>query len=153
MTTAHHPMRKSKMHARKKNGRKVAASLLIAVIALVAAFAFIQNRSGADQAEKITLLQKQFHDAASGIPVPENIFGGTMVLKRSPDGSLNITASGVPAKACTTVGFNLSKEGVVVVNGVLSPRLSAARLTEMCNANEEPNRDNNLLSWSPRPNG
>lgn len=148
-----HSGRKGKAHPRRGTGRKIALVILVLAIAATVVVAVVQTQISGDATDRVARLQQQFHDAANGVPVPENIYGGTMVVKRSPDSSISVTASGIPAKVCTSVGFALSKEGVVVVNGVLSPRLSAARLSEMCNANDEANRDNNTLMWTPRPAG
>lgn len=152
MTLPQNSGRKSRSHVRHKGiGRKIALAVLILVVVGIVAVAVIQTRNSEDASGRMNRLQQQFHDAANGIPVPENVYGGAMVVKRSPDGNISVTASGVPAKACIHVGYTLSREGVVVVNGVLAPRVSSARLTEMCNSNDGANKDNNTLLWTPRP--
>jgi hypothetical protein len=88
----------------------------------------------------------QMMQAAEGVPMTENVFGGAIVVERSGS-QLTITADRVPPGICVSVGWKLVRKGLLSINGTTPMRVSAARLADLCNQGE----GTAVLAWSPRP--
>ncbi len=128
---APHQPRPAKKPAPHKSGHGgLAAGIVAGLMAGVAAlyFALVPATHRADPTKA---LLAQMQAAATGAAPATHAFGGRLSVTLG-DGPANVTAENLPAKACVQVGWRLSKDGTVIVNGVLPQRLSAARLSELC---------------------
>lgn len=94
--------------------------------------------SGAD-------LVRDFRLAVTGAPLPAP-HGGVTIRTLSSGGVTVVSAEGVPPKVCVSAAWDLVKDGTISVNGITPPRISAARLAELCNVNHEA-----TLVWTPEP--
>ena len=91
------------------------------------------------------LLLDQFHQAAAGTVASPHAFGGALTVAAA-NGRVNVTAAGLPEAACVQAGWQLAREGTVIVNGVLPQRISAARLAELCSLDPQ----GATLVWAPQ---
>lgn len=126
---------------RPGHGGLVTALLIGATILAGAAWYVLTPQTNATDPSEALLAQMQA--AAEGNVTPTHALGGTLSASRA-DGHTTVTATALPAKACVQVGWRLSKEGIIMVNGILPPRLSAARLSELCNG-----EGGAVLVWMP----
>ena len=92
-------------------------------------------------------LIKEMREAADGWERGRNAFGGEMKSDApGASGKRQVTASGIPNKPCVETGWALAKDGLVTVNGVFLPRISAAKLAEVCaSANNK-----SVILWQPK---
>lgn len=100
------------------------------------------SRGGGPAADPGAQLLAQMEAAAQGTVAPTHAFGGPLLIDRA-NGRINVIAQGVPSRACVQVGWRLARTGTIIVNGTLSPRLSAAKLSELCSG------DDATLLWVP----
>lgn len=88
------------------------------------------------------LLVTQMQAAAKGEnPVPFHALGGALRTLYG-QGRINVVAEDVPSGPCVKAGWRLAKIGTLIVNGTLPTRLSAAKLTELCDGGA-------TLTWIP----
>ncbi|MCA1909581.1 MAG: hypothetical protein LDL39_14575 [Magnetospirillum sp.] len=88
------------------------------------------------------LLVSQMQTAAKGgNPPPFHALGGALRTLYG-QGRINVVAEDVPSGPCVKAGWRLAKSGTIIVNGVLPTRLSAAKLTELCEGGA-------TLTWAP----
>ncbi|MBI2241814.1 MAG: hypothetical protein HYU59_13555 [Magnetospirillum gryphiswaldense] len=88
------------------------------------------------------LLVAQMQAAAKGEnPPPFHALGGALRTIYG-QGRINVVAEDVPSGPCVKAGWRLAKTGTLIVNGVLPTRISAARLTELC-------ENGATLTWAP----
>jgi hypothetical protein len=141
----HHAHAPGHPHKRPRHLWAVIAMSAALVLGGVVVFA-IGHRSGAPAAHggSSELLVEQMRDAAHGTVTSPHAFGGELTVDRSQ--GLTVVARDVPPKVCVEVGWRLVKSGLLTVNGMFSQRLSAARLSEMCNDGDA----GATISWSPR---
>jgi hypothetical protein len=118
--------------------------LLVAGLTLTGLYAWHDLRTG-DGSGSIDRLLDQMRAAAGGVIANPHAFGGTLSVAQS-EGRINVIAANLPPRACVQVGWQLVREGTVIVNGVLPPRISAAKLSELCNLNPE----GATLLWAPQ---
>jgi len=125
---AHPPPPKPK----KGHGVAIGAAIIGLLVAAVAGWLALKD----GQKPEPTGLQlvAQLRDAAAGTIASPHVFGGALSVSRA-GGHPAITAEGVPSKICVQIGWQLAKEGTVVVNGVFPQRISAAKLAELCSMN------------------
>lgn len=97
---------------------------------------------GAPPVDTSAQLLAQMEAAAQGEVAATHVFGGALSVSRA-NGRANVVAENVPSRACVQVGWRLAREGTIIVNGTLSQRLSAAKLSEMCSG------DGATLMWVP----
>jgi hypothetical protein len=74
-----------------------------------------------------------------------HVFGGTIRAVRNGS-TLALVADNVPPSACVSVGWKLVRKGLLSINGTMPLRVSAARLSELCNEGG----GNAVLTWIPR---
>lgn len=88
------------------------------------------------------LLVAQMQAAGRGEnPPPFHALGGALRTLYG-QGRINVVAEDVPSGPCVKAGWRLAKSGTIIVNGVLPTRLSAAKLTELCDGGA-------TLTWVP----
>lgn len=112
--------------------------------ACAGAFLALWMMLGGDErpADSADLLLEQMQAAGQGANVPAFHALGGQLRTVMGNGRINVIASDVPASQCVKVGWRLAKTGTVIVNGVLPQRLSAAKLTELCEGGA-------TLTWVP----
>lgn len=135
----HHPPPRP---ARKSGHAGLVATLLVGA-ALLAAGAWYVLPGNMAKPDPVDQLLDQMQAAAGGTVAPVHAFGGALTVARS-NGRSNVTAEALPSKPCVQVGWRLSKEGTIIVNGVLPQRLSAAKLSELCSS-----EGGATLTWVP----
>lgn len=81
--------------------------------------------------------------ASKGVP-PAPRKDGIVVRTLSSSGITVVTAEGVIPKLCVSAGWDLVKDGTLTINGVTPARVSAAKLSELCNA-----QPTATLTWMP----
>jgi hypothetical protein len=106
--------------------------MVVALVAVGIAIAALKGGGGHKSTAPQDVLIDQMHQAAAGTVVSPHAFGGVLRAEKS-NGRVNVTAEGLPSSACVEAGWQLAREGTVIVNGVLPQRISAARLSELCN--------------------
>jgi len=139
----HHPApHPVKRPAPKKHHGGLIAGIVVGLIMGLGAlyFALSPSVNAPDSTEQ---LLDQMHAAATGAAPATHAYGGALTVTYG-SGPANVTAEALPAKACVQVGWRLSKEGTIIVNGVLPQRLSAARLSELCST-----EGGATLTWVP----
>jgi hypothetical protein len=131
----HHP-------AQKHSHTGLILALVLGAASLAAAAWFVLPGKTA-RLDPVEQLLDQMQAAAEGTVAPVHAFGGALTVARA-NGRSNITAEALPSKPCVQVGWRLSKEGTIIVNGVLPQRLSAAKLSELCSS-----EGGATLTWVP----
>ncbi|BAE50980.1 hypothetical protein [Paramagnetospirillum magneticum] len=81
---------------------------------------------------------------AGGGTVP-HVFGGTIRAERN-GAVLALVADNVPPSACVSVGWKLVRKGLLSINGTMPLRVSAAKLSDLCNQED----GNAVLTWIPK---
>ncbi|MCR6629321.1 MAG: hypothetical protein NVV74_04295 [Magnetospirillum sp.] len=137
-----HPARRPSLHPAHQAGHGGLIALALIVLAAMAAACWIWLGGAAPKVDPGAQLQAQMEAAARGVIAPTHAFGGSLTVMRD-NGRTNVTAEKVPSRACVQVGWRLAKEGTIIVNGVLAPRLSAAKLSELCSGEDA------TLLWVP----
>ena len=127
-------------HSKKSNQGLIWSMGLIGLGLALGGGLWLWDQRGPDPVE---VLNSQFLAARDGNAPSAHIYGGAMRVQGSPPA---ISAENLPPAACSKVGWYLAKAGTVIVNGILPPRLSSAKLTELCNQD-----DTATLTWVPRP--
>ncbi|PKU23478.1 hypothetical protein [Telmatospirillum siberiense] len=89
-------------------------------------------------------LVAQMEGATRGNIPAANIFGGALRVAVQ-GGRTVVTVEGIPPGECVSSGWDLVRKGLLTVNGVTPPRVSAAKLNDLCH--EE---DAATLIWSPK---
>ncbi len=90
------------------------------------------------------LLVKQIEQAAQRTAPDHNIYGGALRVDRNGQ-IASVTVTEIPPRACVLAGWDLSRKGLLSVNGVTPLRISAGKLAEICNDD-----DTATLTWIPR---
>ncbi|MGE5504491.1 MAG: hypothetical protein ACM31L_08725 [Actinomycetota bacterium] len=90
-------------------------------------------------------LASQMDDVAHGMGPPTHVFGGALRVEYV-DGHPVVIAEDVPPRMCVAAGWELVGEGLLTINGVTAPRLSAAKISELCNAVE----GKATIMWMPK---
>ncbi|CAA7613839.1 hypothetical protein [Magnetospirillum sp. SS-4] len=88
---------------------------------------------------------EQMERAAGGTAFDRTVYGGPMRVERKGN-QIVITAIGVPPAVCVSVGWKLVRKGLLSINGVTPVRVSAAKLSELCNQDTE----SATLTWAPK---
>ncbi len=102
--------------AKKKKMRLMAiVGLVVIVIAGGIGGYFILQPTPLPTRADLILLQ-QMKNAATGIMVPNHVYGGALRSRRYL-GDISITAEDIPLEACVTLGIGLTNGGVFSVNG------------------------------------
>lgn len=129
-------------HPAHRPGHAGRVTALVLGAAIIAAGIWYGVALKGDKLDATGQLLEQMQAAAAGTVAPVHVFGGALTATRA-NGRSKVTAEGLPSKPCVQVGWRLSKEGTIIVNGVLAQRLSAAKLSEMCSG------DGATLTWLP----
>ncbi len=131
-------------HAAK---RRVPALPVLAGVAVAGAAAIWAMSGGGHHAppDRQAQLLDQFRQAAAGTVASPHAYGGALTVVAA-NGQINVTAAGLPEAACVQAGWQLAREGTVIVNGVLPQRISAAKLAELCSLDPQ----GATLVWVPR---
>lgn len=138
----HAVSRKPGPPAAKPHGH--ATALIAAAVVATALAVWAMLRPGVPADDPAQALLDQMHRAAAGNVAATHAFGGGLAVTHG-NGRINVSADGLPGKACVQVGWHLAKEGTIIVNGTLPLRLSAARLSELCSERE----GGATLTWVP----
>lgn len=136
-----HPVRKA---APRRSGHGLLYALGGGAAIAAALAAWVLWPAATAKTDPTDTLLDQMHHAAAGNVAPTHAFGGSLAVTYG-NGRMNVSAEGLPGKACVQVGWHLAKEGTIIVNGVLPMRLSAARLSELCSERE----GGATLTWVP----
>lgn len=133
---------------RKADGGSHKPLVIIALVAVIVAFsigAFLLRPKGQlDTATPETFVE-QMEAAAAGSAVDRNVFGGALVVERR-GGQVAVTATNIPPNICVSVGWKLVRKGMLTINGTTPLRVSAAKLSELCNQEDGAA----ILTWSPK---
>jgi hypothetical protein len=96
-------------------------------------------------ASDATRLVEQMVAALQGESPPTHVFGGALTLI-SRGGLPVVVAESVPPRACAAAGWALMRKGLLTINGVTPNRVSAARITDLCNLGE----GDATIMWMPK---
>jgi ribosomal protein L19 len=110
--------------------------------------AYVTKQTGDDvrdeKSDTATLIA-QIKAGSEGWVQGANVFGGE--LKSQGEGSRHaVLVTKIPSKVCVEAGLALAKDGIITVNGVMPPRVSAGKLAVLCNEGG----NESTLSWVPR---
>ena len=100
---------------------------------------------GHDAKSDTANLIAQIRAGSEGWVQGSNVFGGE--IKSEGEGSRHaVIVTKIPNKACVEAGLALAKDGIITVNGVMPPRISAGKMAILCNdGNNE-----STLNWMPK---
>ncbi len=130
----------------RHRSRALPAALAVAVAVAAAAAVVVLRGAGPHQAAKPEdLLLEQFQQAAAGTVASPHVFGGGLTVEKA-NGRINVTAASVPAQACVQVGWQLARQGTIIINGVLPQRISGAILAQLCALDPK----GATLVWAPQ---
>lgn len=87
----------------------------------------------------------QVMDAAKGGGPDTHIFGGSLKVV-SLGGRPVVVAEKVPPNICAASGWTLVRGGVLSINGVTPSRVSAGKITELCNSED----GDASIMWTPK---
>lgn len=90
-------------------------------------------------------LAEQIAAAAEAAPMPTHLLGGPLRRTVQEGQPTVVVAEKVPPQACTAAGWTLVRKGTLSINGITPSRLSAARITELCNQSSVAS-----LRWVPK---
>ncbi len=88
---------------------------------------------------------EQILAASESGSVEHSVYGGAIRVARQGN-QVVVAAENVPPNVCVSVGWKLVRKGLLSINGTVPLRVSAAKLSELCNQEE----GNPTLTWSPR---
>lgn len=130
-----------------EHSHKIAARIaLVLVVAAFASTAFLLlPKSEGLTATAPENFVEQMVRASLGTVFEKNIYGGPIRIERK-GGQITVIAEEIPPGVCVSVGWKLVRKGLLNINGVTPVRVSAAKLSELCNQDES----NATLAWSPK---
>ncbi|ARJ65680.1 hypothetical protein WV31_08435 [Magnetospirillum sp. ME-1] len=136
---------------RKSGGiwtRPLALAAIVAVVAALGAgvlwFQPKFKNGGAAATPEAFAEQMEAAARAGGGTIP-HVFGGTIRTERNGS-MLALVADNVPPSACVSVGWKLVRKGLLSINGTMPLRVSAAKLSDLCNQEE----GGAVLTWIPK---
>jgi len=100
---------------------------------------------GPDPKRQADALVEMMKSAAAGRPLGDPLFD-TYPSVTGSGREVLVVMSKIPPKVCVLASWELYRLGTVTVNNVTPQRVSAAKMVELCNAEETA-----TLFWSPRP--
>jgi hypothetical protein len=106
--------------------------LPIALLCLMGGGILLINKTPHAEPATASRLIAQITAAAHGSGAVSHAYGGALSVDWHSD-DVTVTAERVPPKACLQTGWVLAQKGTVTVNNIYAPRLTAAKLAEMCN--------------------
>ena len=90
-------------------------------------------------------LAEQIAAAAETAPMPTHLLGGPLRRTVQEGQPTVVVAEKVPPHVCAAAGWTLVRKGTLSINGITPSRLSAARITELCNQSSVAS-----LRWVPK---
>ena len=123
----------------------IIAAVVVVVVAGAAAMLVLRGLAPHRATKPEDLLLEQFQQAAAGTVVSPHAFGGALTVAKA-NGRLNVRAEALPANACVQVGWQLARQGTVIINGVLPQRISGAVLAQLCSLDSK----GATLVWAPQ---
>lgn len=141
MTTPH-PPHHAQPHPVPRHRARAArwAGLAVLAAATAALAGYLMSRGADGPTVSPDALVEQMEASLHDAPPSLNLYGGTLLVDQG-----NVTVTGIPPSACVSVGWQLVRKGLLSVNGVIPARVSAARLSELCNM-----YDTAAVSWTPK---
>jgi hypothetical protein len=129
----------------RKTTRYVVAGAVLVIAA--GAYAWWSGSRTADPATSTEAgkFAQQVMDAVRGGGPANHLFGGSLKLVFMGEHPV-VVAEGVPPRICAASGWMLVKSGILTINGVTPTRVSAGRITELCNQEE----GDATVMWSPK---
>jgi len=125
--------RSSHHHAAAARALTIAGGGTVLVGALLWMWGLTVHPAPAPEMIEAQRLAEQIIAAAQTVPPPTHQFGGPL-RRISQDGQATVVvAELVPPHACAVAGWALLRKGTLTINGVTPSRMSAARVTELCN--------------------
>jgi hypothetical protein len=124
----------------RHRGRTALVTGLAAMAAAAALAGYLINRDTSGPGASPDALATQMEAALHGAAPSLNVYGGPLMVDQG-----SVTAAGIPPGACVSVGWQLVRKGLLSVNGVMPSRVSAAKLSELCNL-----YDIATISWTPK---
>ncbi|OAN49615.1 hypothetical protein A6A04_19075 [Paramagnetospirillum marisnigri] len=128
-------------------GHKVAA--LIALALVLAAFGLgaflLRPNTNTPASISPEAFVDQMEKASQGVVFERNLYGGPIRVQ-SKGGQVTVTADNIPPSICVSVGWKLVRKGLLSINGVTPLRVSAAKLSELCNQDDT----YASLAWTPK---
>jgi hypothetical protein len=123
------------------------AGIVMLVAALGAGALLLQPKfkdGGAAATPEAFAEQMEAAARAGGGTIP-HVFGGTIRTERNGS-MLALVADNVPPSACVSVGWKLVRKGLLSINGTMPLRVSAAKLSDLCNQED----GGAVLTWIPK---
>ena len=141
-----HPSPADEDAAQTRRGLRMWAVLVAVMIAagLYAWWRGAGSQSGPDSAEAAKLVD-QIVAAAQGGGPPSHVFGGPLKVQVM-GGRVVVVAEQVPPRMCAAAGWSLVHKGVLTINGITPNRVSAGKITELCNSED----GDAALIWMPK---
>lgn len=128
-------------------GKMALSAGAILVLALLGAGAVAMSsasKSKAALSPEAFAAQMEAAALAGGGPV-HHVYGGTIRIERN-GATLALVADRVPPSACVSAGWKLVRKGLLSINGTMPLRVSAGKLSELCNQGD----GDAVLTWIPR---
>ena len=146
--SAHHAPGHATEHKKQPKSNQMPLLVIATVAIAVTVFVGIRVKNSGPEAPSASFqdLVEQIHKAANGSITSPHVFGGELTVERGETG-VNVTAHAVPPKACVQAGWQLVREGTLIVNGILPKRVSAGKLSELCSQTPE----GATLTWIAEP--
>jgi hypothetical protein len=125
-------------------GRLVGAALLLAFawggVALV-----MRGRAPGTAEQSAATLIEQMELAGRGGGPNTHVFGGALKVEKAGGGTV-VVAEKVPPRICVEAGWALVRKGRLTINGDTPARVSAGKITELCNQEEGAA----TIAWVPK---
>lgn len=124
------------------------AGMVMVVAALAAAGLSLRSgfKGGTTAATPEAFAEQMEAAARAGGGTLPHVFGGTIRTERNGS-MLALVADKVPPSACVSVGWKLVRKGLLSINGTMPLRVSAAKLSDLCNQDD----GGAVLTWIPKP--
>ena len=135
-------------HRPKSGGgrhKTLAIVAMLVVIAAISVGAFLMRPKERANAVTPEAFVEQMERIAEGAVYDRNVYGGALIVERKGNHA-TITATDIPPNVCVSAGLKLVRKGILTVNGSTPQRVSAAKLSELCNQEDT----NPTLIWVPR---
>ena len=123
------------------------AVVVVAVLVLLGGYIWWSGTRTGDSVDSSDAgrFARQVMEAAQGGGPDTHMFGGSLKVV-SLGGRPVVVAEKVPPRICAAAGWALVRGGVLSINGVTPTRISAGKITELCNTE---NGDASIM-WSPK---
>ncbi|SRR5579859_234660 len=143
-----HPVKPAKPGRRRSSGRlrRLIAWEWGIVLGLLCGLAItlVLLSRGPDARHEADAVVGQMRAAMAGKPLRADLSESYPVVW-GEGRDLMVTMTGIPAKVCVLVSWDLYRQGTITVNGITPQRVSAARLVDLCNEKTPA-----TIIWSPK---